>query len=836
MPVWLQRLLDDSQYFMPHGHCYLWLPSVLWLHVVSDVLIGAAYIGIAALLWGLVRRMRLPFSPVFIAFGLFIALCGGTHFMGVWTVWRPDYIADGLLKAATALASVATAFGLLRVRPQVQEVVHAARLSAGRREELERAHAELKSLYDRVKELDELKSRLFANVSHELRTPLALVLGPAQQLLDDPTLGPGPRRLLRTVNDNARVLQRHVNDLLDLARLDARRLALHHAEVDVAAVVRRIAAQFEVAAEQRGVALHLALPAALVAELDPDPFERVVINLLSNAFKFTPGGGRVTVALAADEQDDTLLLSVTDTGPGVPPDQRALIFERFRQADGTDTRLHDGIGLGLAIVRELVELHRGRAWVDDAPGGGARFSVVLPRHAPAGMPVHPGPDERASSAAATLPGTLHALHLAGMLPTPAAPARGDDDRPQVLVVEDNAEMRSFVAEVLGRAFQVSAAADGEAALAMVDSLRPDLIVTDLMMPRLSGEGLLRALRERAALDHVPVLLLSARADESLRARLLGNGAQDYLVKPFLPAELLARAHNWVQVKRAGDVLRQEIAGVSSDLASLATDVAAKNRALKLEADQAEQARAQAEQANRVKGHFLGLLSHEVRTPLSTLGVNLHLLARVQPHWAVPARQALQRLQGAAHQLRTMIEGLLEYTRLEGEGVHPRREPVDLVALARETVEALHGVQTDGVAVHFQAPPEAMAPVQADRRLLTVVMANLVGNALKFTSRGQVIVRVLPGGQEGPVFEVEDTGIGIPPEALERIFLPFEQLEPLRRKSTPGVGLGLALVRQIVEALEGRVEVTSQPGAGSTFRVVLPSHAPVMEKPHGADLH
>src|SRR5687768_6525843 len=150
MPVWLSNLLEKGSYFMPHGHCYLWIPSLLWLHVLSDALIGIAYLGISLLLYLLVRKIRLPFSPVFIAFGLFIGLCGMTHFMSVWTVWNPDYLVDGIVKAATAAASVATAIGLLYVKPQIEAVVHAARLSEERRTRLETANAELQALYRKV--------------------------------------------------------------------------------------------------------------------------------------------------------------------------------------------------------------------------------------------------------------------------------------------------------------------------------------------------------------------------------------------------------------------------------------------------------------------------------------------------------------------------------------------------------------------------------------------------------------------------------------------------------------------------------------------------------------
>ena len=200
MPAWISDLLAKSVSFMPHGHCYLWIPALLWLHVASDIVIGVAYLGISLILYVFVRRIRLPFSPIFIAFGLFIGLCGLTHFMKVWTVWNPDYVAEGVLKAATALASIATAIGLFFVRPQIEAVVHAARLSEERRIRLESSNAELQVLLDRVREADEQKNRFFANVSHELRTPLTLILGPAEQLLAADNLSePQRQRLLGMV-------------------------------------------------------------------------------------------------------------------------------------------------------------------------------------------------------------------------------------------------------------------------------------------------------------------------------------------------------------------------------------------------------------------------------------------------------------------------------------------------------------------------------------------------------------------------------------------------------------------------------------------------------------
>ncbi|MEW6705996.1 MAG: ATP-binding protein [Pseudomonadota bacterium] len=819
MTQWLSDLLAASAQFMPHGHCYLWMPALLWLHVGSDLLIGTAYVGIAALLWLLVQRLRLPFSPVFVAFGLFIALCGGTHFMQAWTVWNPDYWADGLLKGATAAASVATAVGLLFVKPQVEEVVHAARLSEERRIRLESTHAELELLYRKVKELDELKSQFFANVSHELRTPLALILGPAQQLLNDENLTPQQRRQIRSMHDNAGALLKQVNDLLDLSKLEAGRMSLDYAELALAPWCRRIAAQFEGVAEQRGIELAVEAAPGEVAEVDADKLERVLVNLLSNAFKFTPPGGRIRVSLQAP--DDTLVLRVADSGPGVPPPLREAIFERFRQADGGASRTHGGTGLGLAIVKEFAELHGGEVSVGDGAEGGALFTVRLPRRAPAGAQVRSMPPTPGAGARVALEASLRELRAAHAETGPQA-ASCPAGAPRVLLVEDHAEMRRFVVELLAGDYAVSTAVDGEEGLARAEALRPDLIVTDVMMPRVSGDQLVAALRRKRELDTTPILLLTAKADDQLRVHLLEQGAQDYLTKPFLPGELRARVRNLVAAKRAGDTLRGELASLSTDLEQLAHDIAVKNRHLQTALQAAELAREQAEQAHQVKSQFLGMLSHEMRTPLSTVHMTLYLLSRDRTlQMPGPMKAKLERLTVAARQLHALIEGLLAYTRVESGRIIPQQEPVDALELARETVEEYRLELPPGPVTLALAPDAAAPPaMKSDRRLLKLVLSNLVGNAIKFTDEGRITV----GLQSRPglcVIEVHDTGIGIPPEDLDRVFLPFEQLEPVRRKSLPGVGLGLALVRHIVQALGGSLEVVSQPGEGSTFRVLLP---------------
>src|ERR1051325_9113235 len=213
----------STQGFMPHGHCYLWRPEVVWLHVGSDLLIGVSYVAISATLAFLVHKGRreIPFHWMILGFGLFIVACGGTHFMEIWTLWQPRYWLSGDIKLITAAASLATAFSLPPLIPKVLAMIRDAKLSRDRKQQLESANVELEKLNAKLKELDELKTQFFANVSHELRTPLTLVLGPTEKILADGGLSDEQRRGLEVVDRKARALLQHVNDLLDLAQLHA---------------------------------------------------------------------------------------------------------------------------------------------------------------------------------------------------------------------------------------------------------------------------------------------------------------------------------------------------------------------------------------------------------------------------------------------------------------------------------------------------------------------------------------------------------------------------------------------------------------------------------------
>lgn len=816
MPQWLSDILEKSSFFMPHGHCYLWIPSLLWMHVLSDTLIGLAYLSISFLLYLLVRKIRLPFSPVFIAFGLFIGLCGLTHFMSVWTVWNPDYFLDGIVKAATAAASVATAIGLLYIRPQIEEVVHTARLSEERRVQLESKNAELEILYRKIMELDEAKTQFFANVSHELRTPLTLIIGPTERMLAQENLTEGQRKQLQTVTRNSKLLLKQVNDLLDVAKLEAGRMTLNYSRIDLASWLRRVVSYFETAASINRIEFDVAAPANLIAEVDPELLERVLVNLISNAFKFTPAGGRVSVELSREAPE--LRLSVSDTGPGIDAKEQHSIFERFRQGDGGATRKHGGTGLGLAIAKEFTELHGGRIELTSSPGHGSRFDVLLPLSAPASVTVREAPTESDTARASSARLAVQELVVERASNEPCS-FEHSSERPSVLVVEDNADVRQFVASTLSSSHNVLTADDGEDGLHRAIAMRPDLVVTDIMMPRMSGDQLVTELRSRREFDDVPILLLSAKADDQQRIALLSSGAQDYLTKPFLPQELLARASNLISLKRVGDALRSALNSASRDVQTLARDLATKHSQLRIALEAVSVARDHAEHASQIKTQFLAMISHELRTPLSNMHMNVRLLEKRLPN--AEEQAILMRLRRAATQMSALIEGLLDHARLESGKLKGQAEPIDVYELAREVVSAHAENLVPEVELTLADKPLSPPILLSDAKLVRVILDNLLSNALKFTKQGRITVTVA-GSNTSTTIEVHDTGIGIAAPDLLRIFEPFEQLEPVKRKSIPGVGLGLSLVKQIVETLHGRIDVESIPDQGSVFRVYLPS--------------
>lgn len=402
---------------------------------------------------------------------------------------------------------------------------------------------------ERLAELDEAKNQFFAHISHEFRTPLSLILSPLRDVRRNETvLG---RTHIRRMTNNAERLQRLIDQLLDLATLEAGQMELNRRPVDLSRFIQRTTEAFASRADRDGIALTVDCPdEALPTRVDPDKVEKIASNLLSNALKFTPEGGAVAVRLdrrdgeAGEEAAPTARLAVTDTGPGVDPEAHERIFDRFAQADPSATREQEGTGLGLALTKQLVELHGGTIDLESTPGEGSTFIVSLPivpvAEGEVGERVHGR--ERESERGSVGDGEHGGLGEERSTDV-------EEEAATILVVEDNDEMRAYLREVLAEAWSVRTAADGAEGWQAVQDDAPDLVLSDVMMPAVDGFELCRRIKADERLRVTPVLLLTARAGEEAAVEGLECGADDYVAKPFDVAELTQRIENHLAARR-----------------------------------------------------------------------------------------------------------------------------------------------------------------------------------------------------------------------------------------------------------------------------------------------
>ncbi|UCM91624.1 SpoIIE family protein phosphatase [Streptomyces marincola] len=414
---------------------------------------------------------------------------------------------------------------------------------------------------EELAELDRAKTTFFSNISHEFRTPLTLIMGPVQELRNRLADDARARQELDIIHRNGLRLSKLVNTLLDFSRIEAGRMRASYAPVDLGMVTGELASVFRSAIDKAGLAFHVdCAPMRQPVHIDRDMWEKVILNLLSNALKFTFDG---FIAVSVREEDQHAVVTVTDTGIGVPETELPRLFERFHRIENVRSRSNEGSGIGLALVQELVGLHGGTITARSTEGEGTSFSIRLPfgtAHLPADS-LRPATAPPAAFATAD-PYLQEALRwLPSDSATDAQPREITDDKApartpgsvtpaRVLVADDNADMREYLTRLLsGAGYQVHAVTDGRQALEAIRQDPPDLVVSDVMMPRLDGLQLVASLRADARTASLPVLLLSARAGQEASIEGLQAGADDYLVKPFAAAELLARVEANVKLAR-----------------------------------------------------------------------------------------------------------------------------------------------------------------------------------------------------------------------------------------------------------------------------------------------
>ena len=797
-------------------------PWEVQVTAITNAVFGLSCVAWLVSLTYFARKFRdLPVRSAYLAFGGLLGLTAAIHFGQSLDLLPVVPWLGNTLRVLKAACAIGTVVMLGSVIAQFDSLLARERGALQRERDLTAVLEELSAAYAKLQTLDELKTEVFANVSHELRTPLTLILGPIQDLQSTP-LAAEQHATLTVIERNAQLLLGHVNDLLELSRADAVGVELNCKPTDVQSLFQALTANFRPLADRLGIAyqveLRLNSQSCLV---DPQKLERIAMNLLANAFKFTPSGGQiaVTVELCAEPEAPPggalLVLNVEDSGPGIRVEDRERVFERFRQLDGKPNRAFGGTGLGLSIVREFVTASAGSVRVEDSTLGGARFVVRLPcRVADA-----PTESARDSFPVSVSSAEMQALH---QRPTPTSEADQLVDLPLVLVVEDNPDMNRFVCSSLSGEFRVASAFDGKQALLRLENLTPDLIVTDFMMPHMSGDEFVNVLRSKEETADIPVLVLTARNDVDVRVQMLSAGVQDWLTKPFTVRELVARSHNLVSARRARSILRAELATREFDVGELAEQLAERKRRLESLLASLSDALEHAELASRFKTSLLRLVSHELRTPLGALQLQLERLSGEHRGPLNEAQQQLiVRMRRSLSRLTDMIQSLLEYARIESGRLDLFVESFDLRELAQSVVDDFAPqAESKGLRLWLEAAPGS-AEFESDARLMRLVLVNLVANALKFTERGQVVLS-LQLEPEACSLRVQDSGPGIEPSLRTAVFEPFFQGESAgHRQYTQGAGLGLSLVREMLLALGGSIELSSELGVGSTFQISVP---------------
>ncbi len=666
------------------------------------------------------------------------------------------------------------------------------------------AHEEERRRAEALAELDRAKTAFFSNVSHEFRTPLTLMLGPVADLLaeTDDTLPSAQRERLEIAHRNGLRLQKLVNTLLDFSRIEAGRVQASFVPTDLASVTADLVSNFRSACEKAGLDLIVdcpPLPEPIY--VDQDMWEKIVLNLVSNAFKFTLNG---SIEVALRPADGHVALSVRDTGVGVPAEDLPKLFERFHRVRLSQGRTQEGSGIGLALVRELVKLHGGTVSVESTLGEGTVFTVSLPRgkdllpqdHINAGQTM----TSTALGAAPFVNEALRWLPKSSDLGQPAldngfAPAVREKAAKQfrILLADDNADMRDYVSRLLADRYEVIAVGDGEAAWNALQQDLPDLFLSDVMMPVLDGFELLHRIRTDARTREIPVVLLSARAGEEARIEGLEAAADDYLVKPFSARELLATVDAHIKTVN----IRRE-----SQKALRASE---------------ERLREQ----DRRKDEFLATLAHELRNPLAPIRNGLYLM-KLGLSDAATLEQARAIMDRQVHHMVRLVDDLMDVARISRNKIELRRELIDLDSIIRNALETSRPlIETGGHQLQVSLPSKPIL-LNADPVRLAQAFSNLLNNAAKYSERGGQIMMSAERQGDEVVLSIRDQGIGIRSEELPHIFDMFVQMDHSTERSQGGLGIGLTLVKRLIEMHGGTVEARSEGlGRGSEFLVRLP---------------
>ncbi|ACU61207.1 ATP-binding response regulator [Chitinophaga pinensis] len=666
-------------------------------------------------------------------------------------------------------------------------------------------------------EIDRAKTAFFSNISHEFRTPLTLMLGPLEELLSqqDGVLTKQQEANVTATHRNAMRLLRLVNTLLDFSRIEADKVRAQYFPVNLSDVTTDIASTFRAAVEHAGLEFNVTCKdLSMAAYVDRDMWEKVILNLLSNAFKYTLQG---SISVILEESDQHAILLVRDTGVGIPVSELPNMFERFHRVKQSKGRSFEGTGIGLSLVRELVQLHNGDISVESEEGKGSTFAVKIPlgrAHLPEEQVV-----ENAGAGTNQTPGLSAAYVNEAMYFNRQQDSNGIDidrieegeERARVLIVDDNADMRDYLQRLLEKQYYIETAANGKLALEKIATHQPELIISDVMMPEMDGIELLHHVKHNPATESLPVILVSARAGEEATIEGYDIGADDYLTKPFSAKELQARVRAQIRVSRlhrhALDILQHSAEELEKKVEARTSELLRKNSELE---------------------QFAYIASHDLQEPLRKIRTFSELLQKSLQK-GNPVNNYFDKIQSSAERMTQLIKDVLDYSRLSN--TEEKFVPIDLNTILQQVKGDFDLLieQKQATIKSNTLPVVKGIPLQ-----LQQLFTNLIGNSLKFCENQPLIsifasplpapeIPFYPGLQEDISYvklEFSDNGIGFEQQFAERIFAIFQRLN--ERKVYAGTGIGLALCKKIVENHHGIIRANGKLNEGATFTVILPA--------------
>ena len=691
--------------------------------------------------------------------------------------------------------------------------------------ELDENRQKLEEGNQKLKELDEVKSRFFANISHELRTPLTLLLAPLETLLHrfNRSLDDESKNLLVTMHSNGMRLLKLINDLLDLVRADSGVLQVKREALDLGEFIKGLASAARQMADDKRIRLETWVAPELGTVLvDRDKLEKIILNLQFNALKFTPAGGRVEIR--AEKQREELVLSVKDTGMGISAKNLPHMFERFWQADDSSRRKYQGVGIGLSLVKEFAEIQGGTASVESEEGKGTTFTIRLPYLKAEPLPEPDGqataatPSHTANNPAGTVTSEewLTGLYRrAEMFPAmtsvqdalkPVETTRQNGNLPKVLVADDEPDMLRFLKSQLATHYQVLEAVDGQQAIEKACQFLPDIILLDMMMPEKDGLQACKELRERTITQSIPIILLTARADEETKLKALSAGASDFLPKPFSTTELHVRIKNLVESYHYQRRLSKQ------------------NTVLENTIEQLKETETQLVQTEKLAslGRMSAGIIHEINNPLNFATTGLYTL-RNKGKYLAPDQQedyaeVLKDVEEGIARVKTIVSDLRSFSHSENEQI----DQVDAGELITSSLRFLSHEWKDKVQIEQKVSENQT--IWANKNKLIQVCVNLLQNAIDS-------LRSKPAEGEKPTIWIEgreengksllvfrDNGEGIEPQNLDKIFDPFFTTKDVGE----GMGLGLSICYRIVQEFDGRILVRSERGKFCEFTLEFPA--------------